>query len=140
MKKIQMFIMFIAVAWLLTIVGCDYLQAMIDPASAEPAIVDRTEQILEGITTIAPTIAPWTGPAAPVILIISNLLTGVLTRIRARRTAVNAVAAPIEAARDRAMEQKLSTDGKKYIVIDAGLAKTGHMASKVNNLISSVTA
>ena len=137
MRRLRIILMIVAVSWLIGLAGCEYVQAIIDPAGADPEIVDRTVEILEGVTTIAPVIAPWTGPAAPVILIITNLLTGVLTRIRARRTAVVAVAAPLNAARDRKLEEDLAktNPGKKFMVIDQRKANSGHVAANVDKLI-----
>lgn len=108
----------------------------------EPLLTaDDLPSAIQGIGTI---LAPLSGPMAPWILLATNLLSVGLTRRRTRTTTANHLIAPMEAARNRAMEKDLAKTGTasgkgNFIVLNRDVLAPAHAANRAGALIKKVT-
>lgn len=97
----------------------------------------------EGLSVLAQFLTPMLGPYAPIGELALGLLglggTHRVSRRRGETRGITEVAAPIEKARNREIEDKLKIEdpSRKYIVFDAGLTKSVFDSNGVKSIISS---
>ncbi len=121
-------------------------------AAATDATIDEIEVRLEPLLTaddlpsaiqgIGTVLAPLSGPLAPWILLGTNLLSVGLTRRRTQTTTANHLIAPMEASRNRAIEERLNLgdDPGNFIVLNKDTLGPAHAANGAGALIARVTS
>lgn len=115
------------------------LNASIQAAKTE---AEATAAAIRGGAHIA---APFAGPYAPFVEIGGGLLASIVAGIwghkKGVQSGVTGTAAPIEAARNDALEAKLKTEtGVEYLVVEKAGADIGHKANGVSAAIAKATS
>lgn len=96
---------------------------------------------VRGLGTIA---APFLGPYGIWALLATNVISGLLTRAKTKKSTANNIVAPLDAARDRDIETALR-DGTpianpgNFLVINKAMVATVHAANGARTLIANAT-